>query len=69
MEFPIRCFTCNKVIIKYYDDFIEKTKTMKNGEALDELKIKRYCCRNHFISYPRNLDDVKELKNKVTISE
>jgi len=69
MEFPIRCFTCNKVIIKYYDEYLEKTKTMENGEALDDLKIKRYCCRRIFISHPKNLDDIKELKNKVTISE
>jgi DNA-directed RNA polymerases I, II, and III subunit RPABC5 len=46
MEYPIRCFSCNKILgNKYekYNELIESGKTVK--EALDTLAIIRPCCR------------------------
>jgi len=66
MIFPIRCFTCNKVLAdksEYYfeklkgdkDDTIDinknKVEKTKRGKLLDELGVTRYCCRIHFIGH------------------
>ena len=54
-NFPIRCWTCNRVINK---DYIEYKKLISEGlnefEALDKLKYdpkKRYCCRIIFMTH------------------
>ena len=50
--FPVRCFTCGKVIGHLYDDFKQR---VENGEdpakVLDELGVKRYCCRRMFLGH------------------
>ncbi len=51
MLFPIRCFTCGKLIGDKYEEYV---KLIAEGytpkEALDELGIRRYCCRRHFLT-------------------
>ena len=50
MEFPVRCFTCGAPLADLYERYIEKLKEKKTPkEALDELGVKRYCCRRMFI--------------------
>jgi DNA-directed RNA polymerase I, II, and III subunit RPABC5 len=56
MTFPIRCFTCGKVIGKYEVSYKKMIKTKTNKEALDKLKIKRNCCRRMFISHVDLID-------------
>ncbi|MCC7552347.1 DNA-directed RNA polymerase subunit N [Candidatus Micrarchaeota archaeon] len=52
MEFPIRCFTCGAPIGDIYEKYVNKLKENKTPkQALDELGVKRYCCRRMFISY------------------
>lgn len=52
---PVRCFSCGKVVDSLWEPFI---KLLKDGytekEALDYLKIDRYCCRRMIISQPTN---------------
>lgn len=46
--FPIRCFTCNKVLADKYGCYKaskDKKKTLK------QLKINRFCCRRMFIAH------------------
>lgn len=56
---PTQCFTCGKMIahlIEEYDEKVliakEKPTGEKTAEAqvLDELGIKRYCCRRMFLT-------------------
>ncbi|HMP28154.1 MAG TPA: DNA-directed RNA polymerase subunit N [Saprospiraceae bacterium] len=50
--FPIRCFTCGKVINHMYKKYKERRD--KNEEArviLDEFNLTRMCCRRMFISH------------------
>ncbi|MFA5382782.1 MAG: DNA-directed RNA polymerase subunit N [Candidatus Micrarchaeia archaeon] len=62
MEFPVRCFTCGAPIGDSYLKYIEKLKEKKTPkEALDELGIKRYCCRRMFISHV-DLETAKKYK-------
>ena len=58
MEFPIRCFTCGKVIGHLYDEYLEKSKYMGIKEVLDELNVKRYCCRRMFITYVNVVEEI-----------
>lgn len=56
---PVRCFTCGKVIGDKWEEFKEKvSKGEKTGKVLDELGIKRYCCRRIFISHVEVLDEL-----------
>jgi len=51
MIVPIRCFSCGKPIghlWEKYKKLLEEGKSSK--EALDELGIKRFCCRQVFIT-------------------
>jgi len=52
MIIPVRCFTCGKVIGNKWDKYlkllVEETSV---SDALDELGLKRYCCRRMLISH------------------
>lgn len=55
--FPVKCFNCGKLIGT--NTLIEEFKKC-NGEnvdkTLDNMKIRRPCCRSLFISYPFELE-------------
>lgn len=51
MEFPVRCFSCGTVLAHLYDRYKELSKTKSAEEALDDLGVRRYCCRRMFISH------------------
>jgi DNA-directed RNA polymerase subunit N (RpoN/RPB10) len=46
--FPVRCFTCGKVIAHLLRRYLEYNDA---NAALKALGIKRYCCRTHFVTY------------------
>jgi len=57
MMFPIRCFTCGAPIGQHWDEFIKRVSMgEKPGKVLDDLGIKRYCCRRMFISHLELMD-------------
>jgi DNA-directed RNA polymerase subunit N len=50
--FPIRCFSCGGVISEVYEEYVSKLKEGEDlSNALDDLGIKKYCCRRMFISH------------------
>jgi DNA-directed RNA polymerase subunit N (RpoN/RPB10) len=58
---PVRCYSCNYIISakqNQYEKKILEGKTPK--EALDELKIKRYCCRSLILTYVNLIDKLIE---------
>ncbi len=59
MLVPVRCFSCNKIVGGAYEEFVERRE---NGEdpakVMDDLGIKRYCCRKIYVSH---LDLIDEL--------
>jgi DNA-directed RNA polymerase subunit N len=56
---PVRCFTCGKVIGDKWEEFKERVTEGEDAKkVLDDLKIKRYCCRRIFISH---IDVTEEL--------
>jgi DNA-directed RNA polymerase I, II, and III subunit RPABC5 len=71
MIIPVRCFTCNKVIAHLYEDYLALISEYKNKQseelddpnqktpeclALDELKLRRYCCRRMFLGHVDLID-------------
>jgi len=64
--FPVRCFTCGSVIGDKWEIFIERvSKGEEPGKVLDELGIKRYCCRRMFISHVNLIEEMVLYGRKV----
>lgn len=56
---PVRCFTCGAPIGQLFEEYKEKVShNKKAGAVLDEIGVKRYCCRRMFLSYLDAVDDV-----------
>ena len=55
--------SCGKPIAHLYETYKEK---IKNGEdskkVLDDLGLKRYCCRSMFISHVDLIDEVAKFR-------
>lgn len=50
-NFPVRCFTCGKVIAHLEDEYKKKVQGGREpAVVMDELKLKRFCCRRMFVS-------------------
>jgi DNA-directed RNA polymerase subunit N (RpoN/RPB10) len=61
MIIPIRCFTCGKVIGNKWDAYVALLQDdYPEGDALDELQLKRYCCRRMLLSH---VDLIEKLLN------
>jgi len=59
MIFPVRCFTCGKVIGHLWDEFANRVKRGEDpGKVLDDLGIKKECCRRMFISHIEMIDEI-----------
>ncbi|NPA38173.1 MAG: DNA-directed RNA polymerase subunit N [Candidatus Nanohaloarchaeota archaeon] len=71
MLFPVRCISCGKVIGHLWDKYDEEVnkKGRDPKEVLDELGVKRYCCRKHFLVYVDVFDDIAVFRNKIIPQE
>jgi len=59
MIVPVRCFSCGKPLAGFYNEFKERTaKGEDAGKVLDEMKIKRYCCRKALLTAVDMVDEV-----------
>jgi len=63
MMIPVRCFSCGKSLASQYDEF---RKRIQNGEkaekVMDDLGIKRYCCRRMVFSQVDLIDEIGKFK-------
>ena len=63
---PVRCFSCNKVIGAYelqYERLIKSGVSKK--DALDSFNLKRYCCRSIILGSIDKTDDYLKLNNNI----
>jgi DNA-directed RNA polymerase subunit N len=58
MIIPIRCFSCGKTISKDAEEFFERIKKEDPKKVLDELGIKKSCCRRMLLSHIDLTDDI-----------
>lgn len=56
--FPIRCFTCAKVIAHKYKKYKKESSTQDPLIVLDTLCIIKGCCRRMFLSHTDIEDDL-----------
>ncbi|KAL3319292.1 DNA-directed RNA polymerases I, II, and III subunit RPABC5 [Cichlidogyrus casuarinus] len=61
MIIPVRCFTCGKVVGDKWETYISLLQAeLAEGDALDTLGLKRYCCRRMLLSH---VDLIEKLLN------
>lgn len=53
MIIPVRCFSCGKVVGDKWETYLSylEDDNMSEGDALDRLKLKRYCCRRMVLTH------------------
>ncbi|KAK4136544.1 hypothetical protein BT67DRAFT_439551 [Trichocladium antarcticum] len=53
MIIPIRCFSCGKVTGDLWEKFVRliEEEELTDGDALDQLACKRYCCRRMVMTH------------------
>ncbi|NVO66498.1 DNA-directed RNA polymerase subunit N [Methanofollis tationis] len=56
---PVRCVTCGKVISPAWEAFKRRREAGEDPkEILDDLGLKRYCCRRMLLTHKETVDDV-----------
>jgi DNA-directed RNA polymerase subunit N len=63
MIIPIRCFSCGKPVAhlwKEYKERVEKGEDPK--KVMDDLGLKRYCCRALFLGHVDLLEKIAQYK-------
>ncbi|RLE84558.1 MAG: DNA-directed RNA polymerase subunit N [Thermoprotei archaeon] len=59
MIIPVRCFTCGSLIADKWEEFARRVKKGEMpGKVLDDLNVKRYCCRRMFLSHVELIDEI-----------
>jgi len=60
---PIRCFSCGFPVSAFYEEFKKRVmKGEKPGKVMDDLGIKRYCCRRMLLSQIDVIDEIAVFK-------
>jgi len=60
---PVRCFSCGKPIAHLWEEYGKKIKAgEERKKALDDLGLKRYCCRAMFLGHVDLVDDASQFK-------
>ncbi len=63
---PVRCFTCGAVIGDKWDEFVKRVSNGESpGKVLDDLGIKRYCCRRMLLSHVDLIGEIVMYSRKV----
>lgn len=63
MIIPVRCFSCGFPVGAFYKEFEEKAEGRKRARTvLNDMKIRRYCCRRMLVSQVDVVDEVAPFK-------
>ncbi|VTT65127.1 unnamed protein product [Fusarium fujikuroi] len=68
MIIPIRCFSCGKVTGDLWERYLQLIADPRktDGDAMDELGLKRYCCRRMIMTH---VDLIEKLLKYDTITQ
>ncbi|MCL5413470.1 MAG: DNA-directed RNA polymerase subunit N [Candidatus Marsarchaeota archaeon] len=66
MMIPVRCFSCGQVIGDKWEEFNERVNVKKEDadKVLNDLGVKRYCCRRMLVSHTDLIDDIMNYSRK-----
>lgn len=68
--FPVRCFTCGKVIGHLWEDYQKRVASGEDPkQVLDSLNVKRICCRRMFISHVDYIDELLSYSRGLSLGE
>lgn len=57
MIIPIRCYSCGKPVAHLYERYQQAVKSGKSKkDALDDVKLDRFCCRTLFLGHVDLID-------------
>jgi len=60
---PVRCITCGKLLGDKYDEFEQRVKKGESpASVLDELGVRRYCCRRMLLTSVDLMDEIMKFK-------
>lgn len=66
MIIPVRCYTCGYPVARHWDEF---SRRVRNGEdpkkVLDELGVRRYCCRRILLAHVPLINDIMYYSRKL----
>ncbi|MEA2038001.1 MAG: DNA-directed RNA polymerase subunit N [Nanoarchaeota archaeon] len=63
MIIPVRCFSCGKPVGHLWEAFNERVnKGETKKEIMDDLGLKRYCCRALFLGHVDLIDIAAQFK-------
>lgn len=63
MIVPVRCFSCGRVVGHLWEEFKKRTEAGEPaGKVLDDLGLKRYCCRQLFLGHVDLLKEISRFK-------
>ncbi len=63
MIIPVRCFSCGKPVAHLWKEYQERTKKGEDaGKVMDQLGLKRYCCRALFLGHVDLIDTAAAFK-------
>ena len=58
MIIPVRCFSCGRLVGDKWEEFARRVKDGDEPrDVLDDLGMKRYCCRRMLISNVEVIDE------------
>lgn len=61
---PVRCFTCGKIIAHLWELYNSHLKSgLSKADALDKVRLSRYCCRRMFLSHVNVVDKLLLFQN------
>jgi DNA-directed RNA polymerase subunit N len=66
MMIPIRCFSCGQVVADKWEEYNRRVNKDKEESAkvLEEIGVKRYCCRRMLMSHIDLIDEVINYSRK-----
>jgi len=60
---PIRCFSCGKPIGHLWEEYNARiAKGEDRKKIMDDLGLKRYCCRAQFLGHIDLIEDIGKFK-------
>ncbi len=63
MIIPIRCFSCGKPVAHLWEEYTERLSKEENRKKImDDLGLKRYCCRTLFLAHVDLIDIASQFK-------
>jgi len=63
---PVRCYTCGYPIGRHWDEYRRRVSAGEDPKkVLDDLGIKRYCCRRILLSHVSLITEIAYYKRKL----